>query len=188
MSPLLGLLPTSVKNNVHAAHIVRAGAGESVIPEQANLFKLFLIPLLRAVHHLEYYVLQKIGRNVLIHRPRVGGELLLGGHTRSDKLVHEVEYALYDDDAKACDYVAVGRGYRHHFCSAEGLAVHDEGLHYLGVYFALTPVKYGLLFSGKFHMISPFAKKHYSAMATSHARQMTVRRLPMATQSPTRCT
>ena len=25
-------------------------------------------------------------------------------------------------------------------------------------------------------------------MQTSHARQMTVRRLPMATQSPTRCT
>ena len=81
--------------------------------------------------------------------------------------------------------MVIFRGNGYHALSAEGIAVHHQGLHDLRHDLALFSVQNGLLFFGQNH-IYPILSQSF--MATSQAPQITVRKLPTALASPITCT
>ncbi len=146
--PLAGLV-------AHLIHI--AGAAVGVVVHYAQLAHLFLIALLLGVHYLvENYVLQKGAGHIFVQGPGVGGKLLPGGEPGGDELVVHVVDRSHDLQAKADDRVAVFACDRYHALSAEGLAVHHQGLDHLGHHLSLGPVQQRLLLGCKMHIITAF--------------------------------
>ncbi len=136
-----------------------AGAGVAVVGGDAQAAQLLLIGLLVGVHDLfEHEVLRQGGGDPGIERPGVGGEFLRARKTAVQQLVVELVDGLDGLEAEGNDRMAVLARHGHHALGAEGVAVHDEGLHDLGHGLAPGAVQQGLLLRCQDQVYHSFCK------------------------------
>ena len=140
------------------AYLIKvASTGESVVINKTELVKLLFIEVLLCVHKLlENEVLKEVCRNVSVKRTGVNRELLTGNYACVKKLLHKVINRSHNLKTKGCYKVVILGCNRYKLFSAEGLAVHNHGLHNLGHSFALRAVKNLLLQFCKLHSFFSF--------------------------------